>query len=468
LRQVFACYLERKLQEIRLMNDCLAAPLDLRPPKSVTEAIEQKFVLAAALKAEHALHDWALTETGWSGAEHAGSGPFAFKYGYQRADLDIRGPAIYAFDAARREVFQRTVYTSSGMSAISALVMALKNLGGPADVLMPAGGYAETLELIASHGAPLRLVRLDERPSSASQILWLDSSASRWQLPNAPPAACDLVVFDTTCFWRGSGRIRRAIAWALRSGLAVALVRSHTKLDSLGVEYGRAGSVVFVASAAASPESKARLAALIQCFEDTLRLFGGAAIPAHLPPFVGSATYDSLSARRIATIERNCRRLVRALAARLDARALTTFAHGLYITLAPGGSLERGVAAELAADCARDLRRAGLPVRHAGSFGFDFVAVEWFRDTIKENNVIRLAVPDLPAAMMAQLADGIARWWRKTQPSRASRVRRRTEEPRHGATVYNAGPVRRDDHGPSGKSRLVLDRRRAGNILSGA
>jgi hypothetical protein len=448
------------------MNDCLAAPLELRPPTSVAEAIEQKFVLAAALKAEHALHDWALTETDWSGAEHGGSGPFAFNYGYQRADLDIRGPAIYALDTARGEVFQRSIYTSSGMSAISALLMARKTLGPCADVLMPAGGYAETWELIERHGPPLRLVRGNARTSSPSQILWLDSSAPHWQLPLAAPAGCDLVVFDTTCFWRGSGRIRRAVTWALEAGLPIALVRSHTKLDSLGVEYGRAGSVVFAASAAAPAKSRRRLAALIQCFEDALRLFGGAAIPAHFPPFVGSENYDSLSAQRIATIARNCRRLARALAARLDGPAVTTFAHGLYITLSPREFLERAEAAQLAADCSRDLRRAGLPARHAGSFGFDFVAVEWFRDTTEEKNVIRLAVPDLPAAMITRLADGIARWWRKTQPSCCGR--RRTEEPRHGATVYSAGPAHRDDHGPSGKSRLVLDRRRAANILSGA
>ena len=94
LEAAFACYLERKRQELLLMNGCLAAPLHLRPPRSVAEAIEQKFQLAAALKAGHALHDWALTETGWAGARDAGPGPFAFSYGYQRADLRIRGPTF--------------------------------------------------------------------------------------------------------------------------------------------------------------------------------------------------------------------------------------------------------------------------------------------------------------------------------------------------------------------------------------
>jgi len=182
LDEAFACYLERKCQEILLMNDCLAAPLRVKPPRSVAEAIEQKFVLAAALKAEHALHDWALTETRWAGAQDAGSGPFEFSYGYQRADLHIRGPDIYAFGGPRRELFQRTIYTCSGMSAISALEMALKQMKAGADVLVPAGGYGETIEIIENHGAPLRLVRCDgEWPAQGSppRILWLDSSAPR-------------------------------------------------------------------------------------------------------------------------------------------------------------------------------------------------------------------------------------------------------------------------------------------------
>lgn len=56
-------YSARKKEELDLLNSFLADPLTIRSPKLVTEAIEQKIHLAAALKAEHVLHDWALTET---------------------------------------------------------------------------------------------------------------------------------------------------------------------------------------------------------------------------------------------------------------------------------------------------------------------------------------------------------------------------------------------------------------------
>jgi hypothetical protein len=59
-------YLQRKHRELMLLNSFLGTPLSLRHPVSVVEVIEQKFQIAAALKAEHALHDWALTETAWA------------------------------------------------------------------------------------------------------------------------------------------------------------------------------------------------------------------------------------------------------------------------------------------------------------------------------------------------------------------------------------------------------------------
>jgi hypothetical protein len=64
--ETLEAYLQRKYEELNLLNRFLSTPLSLRHPASVAEVIEQKFHLAAALKAEHALHDWALTETAWA------------------------------------------------------------------------------------------------------------------------------------------------------------------------------------------------------------------------------------------------------------------------------------------------------------------------------------------------------------------------------------------------------------------
>jgi hypothetical protein len=58
-----------------------------------------------------------------------------------------------------------------------------------------------------------------------------------------------------------------------------------------------------------------------------------------------------------------------------------------------------------------DLRRAGLPLRHAGSFGFDFGATEWFRDTSCNRHVVRIAVPDLPTLLWDQVARAVVEWW---------------------------------------------------------
>jgi len=52
-----------------------------------------------------------------------------------------------------------------------------------------------------------------------------------------------------------------------------------------------------------------------------------------------------------------------------------------------------------------------MPVRHAGSFGFDFAATEWFHDTLSDRFMIRIAVPDLPTSLWDDISKAIAKWW---------------------------------------------------------
>jgi len=416
-------YLERKHREIGLLNDCLKNPKPRPCPRSVDEVVTAKFQLTAMLHAEHALQDWNATETAWSASASPSSGPFAFSYDYQRADLGVSGPSFYELEHG---CISQTIYTASGMAAISALLLACAPAFAKGDILVLPGSYGETLELIERFVPSLRLVTLKLPPSDAltrgstPRILLLDScvctgafeAVLRW---NA--SAFDLLMFDTTCFAGRSGRIRRVLRWAQRGKLPVVMVRSHNKLDSLGAEYGRLGSAVFVGwrEQGAQP-GHAMAGRLATDTRNAVRLLGGAALPAHFPPYVGKSAYWALTKARVAAILRNGRHAARLFVRELASLAAELhFTHGLYVTLRTGHPLDETSARQAAKAMSGDLRRKGYPIRHAGSFGFDFAATEWVRDAIADQYNVRVAVPDLPTELWNELAAAIAGWWRSNQ-----------------------------------------------------
>ena len=421
-------YLDRKFREISLLNSCLASPLDLQRPASAGMAIEQKFRLAAAIKAERSLQNWSFTETARSLTQRAKSGAFEFGYGYQRADLHILGPPIYrALCSPITNVVQQTMYTGSGMSAMAALLTALLRLRDSAEVLIPQGCYSETRELIESFGGLFRILpleawrRLRRSTKGVTRIALLDSSVRSgfFGFLGAPIHDIDLVIFDTTCFWRSSARIERVVNWALHSKLPLALVRSHAKLDCLGIEYGRLGSVVVASPQQGILSGRPEwIIDLSRQTSDSVRLFGFAPIPASFPPFTGTRQFERCSVLRIAAIIRNNRRMAGLLSAELGGtRVVSAFQHGLYLTLMPSRDLSIQRARGLAAALCDELISSALPVSHSGSFGFDFVAIEWFADSSSRRNVIRVAASDLPSSLIDQVAEGIARSWSRRELS---------------------------------------------------
>ncbi|WP_440640231.1 hypothetical protein ACSHT2_02490 [Bradyrhizobium sp. PUT101] len=417
--ETIRAYLERKHEELGLLNDCLRSRLDLARPRSVDEVVRSKFQITAALRAEHELHEWKATETAWSHTAAPASGPFEFNYDYQRADLTVRGPSFYEFDCGCTST---AIYTASGMAAISAVLLASAQIVEKADVLVLPGSYGETLELIRGFVPHMRLGALKLplgdafAPANSPRILLLDSCSFAGAFEAAlrcDGSGLDLLVFDTTCFVGRSGRIRRVLRWARRYGVPLVLVRSHNKLDSLGAEYGRLGSAVFVQGhehqQRAGGVEWARLASETR---NAVRLLGGAALPAHFPPFAGSAAYWALTQRRVAAILRNGRSTARHFAAKLPAlSAELHFTHGLYVTLRGKRVLDEAAARQAADEMSSELRREGFPIRHAGSFGFDFAATEWFHDATTDQYSVRVAVPDLPTELWNDLAAAIARWW---------------------------------------------------------
>jgi hypothetical protein len=257
------------------------------------------------------------------------------------------------------------------------------------------------------------------------RVLLIDSCVSTGfdDYRRIPAGAVDLALFDTTCFWRDSSRIESAIDWALRSNLPMVLVRSHAKLDAVGIEYGRLGSIAFLMHR----QTRRSLKELLRQTETSIRLYGLAAIPAHFAPFAGGAEYRAVSRARAASIIRSTRRIARRLKSTLvRGDAVREFQHGLYLGLAPRGELQMKDVKRAAGQLSEALSAQRLPVKHAGSFGFDFVAIEWFYDAILGRNVIRVAGADLPGPIVDRIADAIGAWWSPASPDvrsqRAARI----------------------------------------------
>ncbi len=413
-------YLRRKQREIGLLERCLgAAPRDTPAPCDVDDVLAVKLRLAAALRARHCLDDWSITETACAEPTSRTVGPYRLTFGYQRADLAVDGPPVYPVPSeGSSPAVRETLYTSCGMAALATLFVALDHTNPGAVVYMARRGYAETRELIERVASRIAIEPIERlaagaaRERSPCRALFLDSGCVEGLpvLDRLPVRAIDLVIFDTTCYARTSGRVRRVLRWCLEHRVPIALVRSHVKLDSLGVEYGRLGSLVI-----ASPHAARRIVRLVRESRAALRLLGAAALPAHLVPFAHGEAYTRCTRQRICAIVLNTRRLARRLRATPLGPTVVRYAHGLYLAIAP---LARDVAS-MPGPLSGFLRDEGLPVRHAGSFGFDFIAIERHPHPGQRRDVLRIAPGDVPLETMDRLADALDRWF--AGPARAAR-----------------------------------------------
>lgn len=374
---------ERKRRELSLVSD--GAGIWRGSP---ARQLGEKMRGAAKQKAHFILEHPDVTETNLSN-KTTRAGDFELDYSYQRADITVSASGFYDPLPEMRG----TMYTISGMSALAAALMAFRDLGA-IQLHYPPGSYAETSELAALLG-----LKVSAAPSPKGDEIVLADSAG----PEAPTdeslAAARFVLFDTSCYAASSGHIRRIAAKT--NGACTLLVRSHTKLDTLGTEYGRLGSVTLLA-----PQETPATSRIAKRLSDAIRLLGVAPIPMHFPPFSDESLFRQLSRDRVAQIIRNTR-ILRAQLARMGI-ASKRYHHGLYTTVETKYAKTPDSVRLVAARLTKHLAARGLPVRHAGSFGFDFVGLEWFTDSAKASTQLRLAAGDIEHSAMNEVASELA------------------------------------------------------------
>jgi len=388
-------YAQRKRQELALLAR-LAGAEALEIPDDAAELFSAKRHLRALLLAAQARRHPELTET----ERHPGAihrvGSFRIRYGYSRFDLDVAGPPVYACAPKPRG----TLYAVTGMSAIAATLLALDRLGETRLEGLP-GCYFETQHLLAELTARLRLDVVAEWTGRGGAAVLVDSyvKANCQRLDRVGTAAPGLVLFDTTCYPANSLRIGAIVRWALERGAGVICLRSHLKLDQLGLEYARLGSAVFFGEGPG-------LSAIMEAVEDTARTLGVGVPPVLLPPFFGDAEFQRLNTLRLDRLRENCRYALGRLLGL--GQAIGRFHHLLFFTVNTGLTLDQlGKAAD---DLARRLKEAGVPARRSGSFGHDFIAIDDYVDAVTETPVIRCTMADVPRVSVESLVAVVQEW----------------------------------------------------------
>lgn len=422
-------YLERKREEVVYLNSLLDCPIGLPDIAEAGDVVDVKLLLrrrqmAEALRCYPELSDTHLDV--W----HSPYYDYALEYYYQRFDLRVTGPGLYAaFDdpavAGGHVIAQR--YVASGMSALAAVLLGLDHIvANRWSVVCFADTFFETQHLIAkkAHALELNVVRTSAECLNVlaanmrrehGLVLLLDSFMEEDRfavLLDAPPGAYDLLIVDTTCYPVDSPIVASIMERATVTGIPLVLVRSHLKIDGMGVEYGRLGSIAACSPASADAAHRHLSEELLRSADDLIATIGLAPVVTSIHPHWHRPEYRALNARRLERLRTNNDALLRAIRQVVPGEPPLAhgYHHGLFITLWLASATNHAEARAAASDLARRCRERAVPVRFGTSFGFDFIAVAEFVDTLRNRAVVRIAPADLHGSAMQAFAELLADW----------------------------------------------------------
>jgi hypothetical protein len=397
--EVGSTYWARKRQELEL----LAAAAEIPTPSAATveELVSAKRWLRARLQARFIESHPELTESNLAEiAPPLGEG--TLRWSYRRFDerISARVQSIYP-DLKARVAF--AIFSGSGMAAISAALQALDAaLPDGTPLGLPVDAYFETLRVA---GRLRRLRATLNRETPAGAVHYLDSITTH-DRSRFDARGLGAVAFDTTCYDAADARIAEVVERCAGARVPCILLRSHLKLDCLGLEYGALGSMVVVLpdrpeAAQVALARKLRSGAL-----DRLALGGGNFAPSAVFPLAAEAR--ALNQARNQAMAHNQARAGARLKESCAPTGVTVPHHGCFLILRPAvdtlwaGSryLSRLIAA---------LQQNRVMARAAPSFGYDLVAATLLRVPERRQSSIRLALPDFDEAELDRVVEIVAR-----------------------------------------------------------
>lgn len=368
--------------------------------KILKDTIKRKRILQSKMMQKHLNKNYMLKNTNINHKDIE-EGMFKFSYDYQRYDIEITQLNYLNFFYNCHEEDYYYYFTNCGMSALFATFSSLKKHGYEIERL--GNIYVETERMLDDY-----ILKEEE---AVGKVLYIDSSSYinlNELLKKKDLSNYFAIIFDTTDYLEDE--CLPIINILLKYNKIVFLVRSHLKLDMLGSEWNKLGSVCVINPKNISEKDHI----LSNTIKETMRVFlsviGGFAYPENMPLIWNKEKFKKVNQKRIEIIKKNSQYLYDRLIEVFDKSEICYPYHKMFILLRINHKLTfEEVDDEIDKYVAKS-KYKGL-INFSDSFGLDYYALSNYWEGMKEKYPdIRIIVPDYPEDINKKIIDDLIIW----------------------------------------------------------
>lgn len=426
-------YLKRKQSEQKALERFALKslrPKIIKTPNPI-EIFEKKQQLKTAIRAQAAI-DCRLSESilrkGFEPPiRYAYNIPIRYDYQRIRHFLESKRPLKYIYPGLKLPRSSTTygMFTSSGQNTITCMFQVLRLIKKEAGLHIFDNAYWETLVFLKKHNFKFTEGKIKKN----SKILYFDSSTHRKESPEIllnDLNNVELLIIDSTCFPFNSKDLEKIIKMAYSKGVVCLLIRSHMKLDCLGLEYGRLGSIAVIWNSKHSRShklSKSFLSAFQGAFQGMASLYGVPASTSQFYPFLTSKSFLKVNSEWLKTIQKNNRFVVDSLKEdpifKNGPFQLTSFKHNFFFWISFRRQLTNRKMENLLAVLSRLLSYEHIMHKNIASYPWDFLGITNFNvesqhlSALSGLPTVRISMPDFDEETVARISLCFHLWLRK-------------------------------------------------------
>lgn len=316
----------------------------------------------------------------------------SFRYSYARFDSYINYSDFLAdfYYINNKKYKTKLFFTNSGMSAITSLLMALKQICKDYQFLFPDNDvYFETYDFYNKY--------IKENTCGERKIVYIDTIAKlfdAYKYLNFLNVSNDIfaIIIDTTCFMPSD--LKKFISNILEKNIFCILIRSHTKLDMLGAELSGLGSLLYLIPNDIGDNEFKIIKKIIAESYYVLGKFGSLCLPENFPEIIFDKSFKKINEQRIKRIEKNNYSLFTYLKNSIYRGSVILPAHKKFVLYIIDNNISCKNQNEIIERKIKKLVNNDYQLYFACSFGFDYIALDSYYDINEKNYVIRISMND--------------------------------------------------------------------------